>query len=259
MTAGARRPAVRQILTVLTLLALTGAGVLLGRAAYLRAKAALASVLIRKAWDKTARTSRPVRAWSWADTHPVARLVIPTLDFDEIVLEGASGEALAFAPARMMNGAAPGEPGNIILAGHRTSSFRPLEHVRTGDRIILEWSAGRQGRTIVRTYAVSEVAVVERTDLRHLAPTVTDALTLVTCYPFGYGARSPRRFIVRALPVGGATSPLSASASASVSVSVSVAVSVAVYVAASLSPSPAPSPRHRRSWATRRAAPATRA
>jgi sortase A len=255
MTAMAWRPAVRQVLTVLTLLALTGAGVLLGRAVYLRVKAVLASVLIRKAWDATARTGQPVRAWSWADTHPVARLVIPTLDFDEIVLEGASGEALAFGPARMTNGAAPGEPGNIILAGHRTSSFRPLERVRTGDRIILEWSTGQQGRTIARTYAVSEVVVVERTDLRHLAPTVTDALTLVTCFPFGYGARSPRRFIVRALPVGGATSLLSASASASASVSASVSAPAA----ASLSPAPAPSPRHRRSWATRRAAPATRA
>ncbi len=194
-------PSARGLVSVLGILALAAGGALAGRAVYLHAKAALASVLIRRAWDATLRTGRPVRAWSWADTHPVARLVIPALRYDEIVLEGGGGEALAFGPARMMNGAAPGEPGNIILAGHRTSSFRPLERVRQGDRIVLEWGAG------ARTYAVSEIVVVEPGDTRHLAPSVVDALTLVTCYPFGYGARSPQRFIVRAVPVEEATSP----------------------------------------------------
>jgi sortase (surface protein transpeptidase) len=33
-----------------------------------------------------------------------------------------------------------------------------------------------------------------------LAPTSEDALTLITCYPFGRGPRSPQRYVVRALP-----------------------------------------------------------
>src|SRR5439155_902704 len=54
------------------------AGVCLtGRAVYLHAKAALAGVLIRRAWQVTARSGEPHPPWPWADTHPVARLRIP--------------------------------------------------------------------------------------------------------------------------------------------------------------------------------------
>src|SRR5437667_217982 len=60
------------------------AGVCLtGRAVYLHAKAALAGVLIRRAWQVTARSGEPHPPWPWADTHPVARLRIPRLGHDE--------------------------------------------------------------------------------------------------------------------------------------------------------------------------------
>lgn len=192
-----------RLLAAIAVLALFAGGLLSGRSIYLRAKAVLASVLIRKAWDATLRTGRPVRAWSWADTHPVARLAIPALGYDEIVLEGASGEALAFGPARMMHAATPGRPGNLVLAGHRTSHFRPLERIRVGDRVIVEWFDERKRRPVSRVYGVDEIAIVDPKDTRHLALGSSEILTLVTCHPFGFGARSPRRFIVRARPLPG--------------------------------------------------------
>ena len=171
------------------------------RAVYLHAKAELAGVLIRRAWKQSVRTGEFHAPWPWADTHPIARLRIFRLGYDEIVLEGATPRILAFGPARLFSGAGLGEPGNLVLAGHRTSWFRPLEAIAQGDRIEVEWF-DPHGRLHERNYAVDMIRVVDPQDVTLLAPTSEDALTLVTCYPFGYGARSPLRYVVRAVPLG---------------------------------------------------------
>lgn len=182
-------------------LLLAAGGGLLARATYLHAKAELAGILIRKAWNETVRTGQPQAPWSWADTHPVARLEIPRIGYDEYVLEGASARVLAFGPARLLSGAKPGETGNLAIAGHRTSWFRPLEKVRTGDSISLEWYDEAKHGLRKREYAVEEIRVVRPANTELLAPTVEDVLTLITCYPFGASPKSPLRYIVRATPV----------------------------------------------------------
>jgi sortase A len=180
-------------------LALTLAGALLaGRALYLHAKGALAHALIRRAWQRTIDTGRATRPWPWADTVPIARLRIPSAGVDAIVLEGASPRVLAFGPARMMNGAAPGEPGNLVLAGHRTTDFLPLQKVAGDDVMVLEW-LGRDGRLRSRRYRVDGLEVKQPQDTSALQPTLEDRLTLVTCYPFGRSPRSPLRYVVRAI------------------------------------------------------------
>jgi sortase A len=186
----------------MTALILLAGGCLTGRAAYLHAKAELAGVLIRRAWDQSAHSGEPHAPWPWADTHPVARLRISRLGFDEIVLDAATPRALAFGPALLMSGAEPGRPGNVVLAGHRTSWFRPLEGIAKGDRIQIAWFDRRRMGLYERTYTVNLVQVVEPQDVTLLAPTSEDALTLVTCYPFGSSPRSPLRYMVRASPIG---------------------------------------------------------
>jgi sortase A len=172
------------------------------RALYIHAKSELAGVLIRRAWNQSVRTGESRAPWPWADTHPVARLRISRLGYDEIVLEGATPRTLAFGPARLFSGAALGEPGNLLLAGHRTSWFRPLENIAPGDRIEVDWFDSHGGGLHEKNYAVDMIRVVDPQDVTLLAPTSDDALTLVTCYPFGYGPHSPLRFIVRATPRG---------------------------------------------------------
>jgi sortase A len=183
------------------LLLLAGA-FLTGRAAYLHAKAELASILIRRAWDEEVQTGKSRAPWPWADTHPVARLRIPRLDYDEIILEGATPRTLAFGPARMLSGANLGEAGNLLLAGHRTSWFRSLETIKQGDEIDVEWADAHGGGLRARTYTVELIRIVEPQDTSLLAPTAEEALTLITCYPFGRGPRSQQRFLVRAVPLG---------------------------------------------------------
>jgi sortase A len=171
------------------------------RAAYLHAKAELASVLIHRAWQARALTGESRPPWPWADTHPAARLQIPRLSYDEIVLEDANPRTLAFGPARLLSGAAPGEPGNLVVAGHRTSWFKPLEAIALGDTLQLQWFDGRSQRLRERVYVVRAIDIVFPEDVSQLMPTSIDALTLITCYPFGHAAHSPQRYIVRATPV----------------------------------------------------------
>lgn len=186
-----------------SLLMLAGA-CLSGRGLYLRGKATLATVLIRLAWDETLRTGRETRPWPWADTHPIGRLMIPRLGFDEVVLEGASPRNLAFGPARLMSGAGPGEPGNMVLAGHRTSWFLPLKDLGVGDAVVVELRDRTTGGLRKRTYRVDAIRIVPSEDTSFLRPTAGDALTLVTCYPFGPWPGSPLRYVVRATPEAGA-------------------------------------------------------
>ncbi len=177
---------------------MTAGTLLSGRALYLHAKGELAHALIRRAWQRTLATGVPTRPWPWADTVPIARLRIPSAGVDAIVLEGASPRVLAFGPARMMNGAAPGEPGNLVLAGHRTTDFLPLQRVASDDVVVLEW-LGRDRRPRSRRYRVDGLEVVDPQDTRALRQTLEDRLTLITCYPFGRSPRSPQRYVVRAV------------------------------------------------------------
>ncbi len=187
-------------LRILCALLFLGGASLTARALYMHAKAELAGVLIRRAWEQSLQSGESHAPWPWADTHPIARLRIPRLGYDEIVLEGATPRTLAFGPARLFSGARLGESGNLVLAGHRTSWFRPLETVAPGDSVEVEWFDPRVGGLHQRTYMVDAIRVVDPQDVALLEPTSDNVLTLITCYPFGYGPRSPQRFIVRATP-----------------------------------------------------------
>ena len=116
-------------LRFLSVLILIAGACLTGRAVYLHAKAKLAGFLIRRAWEQTAHTGEPRSPWLWADAHPIARLRIPRLAYDEIVLDDATPRTLAFGPALLLSGALIGKPGNVVLAGHRDTWFLPLEKI----------------------------------------------------------------------------------------------------------------------------------
>ncbi|HTZ32938.1 MAG TPA: sortase [Methylomirabilota bacterium] len=182
-----------RIVTAIVIVAGLG---LTGRATYLHAKADLAGILIWRAWDETRKTGESHAPWAGADFRPAARLQIPRLKYDELVLDNAAARTLAFGPGLMGNGVRPGQRGNLVVAGHRTSWFRPLERIAVGDQVELEWFEGREKRK--REYEVEKIAVVPPDEVELLQAGEADELTMVTCYPFGYGARSPERFVVKA-------------------------------------------------------------
>jgi len=181
----------------LSLLLILGACGLLGQSAWIEAKAWLAQSLIDRAWSQSLAEDRPIRPWSWADTWPVARLTVPRLGLERMVLAGVSGRTLAFGPGWAEGTAEPGEGGRTLLAGHRDTHFRFLADLVDGDWVLLQTA---QGGT--RRYRVVEQAVVEADQGGLLQPGDEDELLLVTCYPFD----SPipggsQRYLVRAVPM----------------------------------------------------------
>ncbi len=168
--------------------------VFLGRGTWIFAKAQVAQVLLARAWSETRAGSGAVKPWPWADTWPVARLRVLRLGVDEIVLAGGHGQAMAFGPGHLSRTAAPGQEGNVVLAGHRDTHFRFLRDLRPGDEILLEAAYGAP-----RRYRVTETAVVDFRDRRPLRAFPEPTLTLITCYPFGAVVPGgPLRYVVRA-------------------------------------------------------------
>lgn len=152
----------------------------LGEGLYIHAKAALAQVLLEQAWDRTLEGEMKPRPWAWADTWPIARLKVPALKIDQIVLEGETGNVLAFAPG-LLNGSAPaGKRGRVVISGHRDTHFRFLENLASGELLLLQFPNGSERRYRVVGARIADTRVQNGDSLYSPA----DGLTLITCYPF---------------------------------------------------------------------------
>ena len=123
---------------------------------------------------------------------PIGEIRIPRLHLAAMVAEGDSAAVLRLAVGHLADTALPGESGNVVLAGHRDTFFRPLKDVQVGDVITLDTRGG------AFTYRVESTSVVPPGDLQVLHPTTRRTLTLITCFPFAYIGSAPNRFIVRA-------------------------------------------------------------
>jgi sortase A len=123
----------------------------------------------------------------------VGRIDIPRLDLSVIVFEGTSDDTLARGVGHLRGTAAPGAPGNLVLAGHRDTFFRELRNIRKGDHVRMKSPDGEYYQ-----YSVDSTAIVQPTQTEVVRPTDDATLTLITCYPFNYIGNAPERFIVRA-------------------------------------------------------------
>jgi len=164
------------------------------KALWLPAKAQLAQVLLDHAWAVTQRTGELNAPWPDADHYPIARLAVPSLGVEHVVLSGDSGAVLAFAPG--MNREAQYQFGGAkIISGHRDTHFRFLQHLQKGDELTLESIHHLQRFKVVSTQVVDA-------GRQGLYPSENpDGLYLVTCYPFDAVSRGgDQRYVVRAEP-----------------------------------------------------------
>lgn len=122
----------------------------------------------------------------------LGRIEIPRLGMMVAILEGTTSKALQLGVGHIKGTAAPGEPGNIGIAGHRDTYFRALKDIRTNDEIEIQTATG------LSRYEVDSVQIVAPGDTGVLAPSADSALTLVTCYPFYFIGPAQERFVVHA-------------------------------------------------------------
>lgn len=125
---------------------------------------------------------------------PVARLEIPRIHLDEIVLEGVGDDELDAAPGHLPGSALPGMRGNAVISAHRDRHFAHLDELQLGDTIRTETSQSQE------LWVVVNRRVVER-DAPALFQSKEPLLTLTTCWPVRYFGSAPDRLIVSARPL----------------------------------------------------------
>lgn len=130
--------------------------------------------------EETPKEKTPPRA----GPPPIARLRIPKIEVNHIVVEGATLDALAYGPGHYRDTPPIGGKGSAAIAGHRTgwgSPFYSLDRLGAGDRIEVETADATY------VYEVTRQIVVEPDDVWVLDgdPKSDDKrkLTLTTCTP----------------------------------------------------------------------------
>jgi len=128
----------------------------------------------------------------------VARLVIPRIDLDEIVLEGVDNEQLNAGPGHLPGSVLPGARGNSVVSAHRDRHFSHFDALTVGDTLLTDSPIGRTKWVIVSQRVVDK-------DARALFARSDTTLTLTTCWPIRFLGAAPSRLIITAKPVARAT------------------------------------------------------
>ena len=122
----------------------------------------------------------------------IGRMQVERLGVSVVVMEGTSNKTLRRAVGHIAGTALPGRSGNIGIAGHRDTFFRPLRNIQSNDVITLTTQSGEY------RYRVVSTKIVHPDNVAVLNSDGNEILTLVTCYPFYFLGSAPQRFIVRA-------------------------------------------------------------
>jgi LPXTG-site transpeptidase (sortase) family protein len=116
----------------------------------------------------------------------IAKLYIPRLDMQWVVVEGVRQQDIRYAPGHYPDTAKPGKVGNFSVAGHRNrATFWRLDEVKPGASVIVE------DKKNWYVYRVVQNHVVKPTQVEVVAPVPNEPgvrptkamLTLTTCNP----------------------------------------------------------------------------
>ncbi len=129
----------------------------------------------------------------------IGRLEIPSIGLRRRFYEGVNDAVVRLGPGHWPGTPFPGDAGNAVFAGHRTTFTKPfadLDLLQPGDAI--KTSIGNSGRV---TYRVSKVFVVPeasyvRAVLRQPKSKRARQITLFACTPKGFRTH---RIVVRAV------------------------------------------------------------
>ena len=177
--AGKVTPVIIVLLLSLSLWQLASAG-------WIQGKAIIAQQLLNYSWQQTLSDSQNKnvkkgsinKPWPWADTWPVAKLLVPEHNIEQIILAGDSGNSLAFAPGYSFASARPNTAGTTMISAHRDTHFNFLKELKLNDTIYIQTA----DKTM--SYQVYDLQIVD-SKIVSLQPNLDKpTLVLVTCYPF---------------------------------------------------------------------------
>lgn len=123
----------------------------------------------------------------------VGEIRIPKIGLVDPVYEGVTLTVIDKGPGHWPGSAMPGQLGNAVFAGHRTTKTKPFRNVDqlvAGDEIIFTTAAG------TFTYRMTRQEIVSPKDVWIVNPTPDATVTLFACHPPG-SAR--QRIVVRGL------------------------------------------------------------
>jgi sortase A len=117
-----------------------------------------------------------------AEGDPIARIEMPRIGVDKIVVAGVEKNDLKKGPGHYPETPLPGQLGNAAIAGHRTTFGQPffdVDKLADGDEIILTTLTGRY------VYRVTGQQIVSPSDYQVIATTdpTRATLTLTSCHP----------------------------------------------------------------------------
>jgi sortase A len=135
----------------------------------------------------------PIPSDSYAP-EPVAQLgtiEIPAIGLRHRMYQGVTLHNIDRGPSHWTGSAMPGEMGNAVIAGHRstvTEPFRRIDQLTPGDAVIFTVNGSRW------TYRVTDHLVVRPEDSWIADQTTAFTATLYACHPIGSVAE---RYVVR--------------------------------------------------------------
>ena len=153
------------------------------------AEARAVVALARRSGGVDGRNPAPIVTGS-----PVARLLIPRLSLDEVVMEGVDADALNAGPGHLPGSAFPGERGNAVISAHRDRHFTRLGEIDVGDTVLTESGSLRTAWVVIAKRVIDA-------DAPALFRTKDATLTLTTCWPIRYVGTAPERLLVTAKPI----------------------------------------------------------
>ena len=110
-------------------------------------------------------------------------LEIPSIGLSQPLFEGVTLTAIDNGPSRWPGTAMPGQLGNMVVAGHRTTKTRPfwdLDLVQPGDELIITMLTGERF-----VYTLDKVEIVDAKALRIVDQSYGYRATLFACHPKG--------------------------------------------------------------------------
>jgi sortase A len=109
------------------------------------------------------------------------QIQIPSINVDAPIVQGDGWEQLKKGVAQHAGSADPGQPGNIVLSAHNDvygEIFRHLDQLKNGDQVIIYTLQHSY------TYIVTDISIVQPTEVEVMASTPDPTITLISCYPY---------------------------------------------------------------------------